>query len=129
MAIRGRTGEPVWASQLRTPGGAGTLATAGGLVFFGDAEGNFRAYDAEQGRELWSYQTGSGIRAAPIAYMLGGRQYIAIASGMAGAVGGYTGAGAPWMRNFRSGATLYVFSLFEPGLPRQFHGGAESPKP
>lgn len=128
MAIRGSTGEPAWESRLRTPGGAGTLATAGGIVFFGDAEGNFSAWDAERGKELWSYQTGSGIRAAPITYELGGRQYVAIATGMAGAVGGYTGAGAPWMRNYRSGATLYVFALFEPGLGRQFHGGAVSPK-
>jgi hypothetical protein len=53
-----------------------------------------------------------------------GVQYIAIASGMAGAVGGYTGAGAPWMKNFRSGDTMYVFALFDANRSRQFHGGA-----
>jgi len=100
------------------------LATAGGLVFAGDPEGNFSAYDANDGRVLWSYQTGSGIRAAPISYRLDGRQYIAILSGMGGAVGGFTGAGAPWMKNYRSGDTLYVFALFEPGASKRYHAGA-----
>jgi alcohol dehydrogenase (cytochrome c) len=104
--------------------GGGMLATAGDLVFTGDAEGNFTAYDAENGRLLWSYQTGSGMRAEPIAYRLDGRQYIAISSGMGGAVGGYTGAGAPWLKNYRGGNTFYVFALFEPGASTAFHAGA-----
>jgi alcohol dehydrogenase (cytochrome c) len=124
MAIRVDTGEPAWEVKLRTPAGAGILATAGGLVFTGDAEGNLLAYDAATGEELWSFQTGSGIRAAPVAFRLDGVDYIAIASGMGGAVGGYTGPGAPWMRNHRSGGALHVFRLFEPGASRQFHGGA-----
>jgi alcohol dehydrogenase (cytochrome c) len=97
MAIQVDTGEPAWEVKLRTPAGGGTLATAGGLVFTGDAEGNLLAYDAKTGENLWAYQTGSGIRAAPITYRLDGIQYVAVASGMGGAVGGYTGPGAPWM--------------------------------
>ena len=124
MAIQPDTGERVWEVKTRTPMGGGMLGTAGGLVFTGDAEGNFTAYDEDSGRILWSYQTGSGMRGAPISYRLDGKQYIAIASGMGGAVGGYTGAGAPWMKNYRSGDTLYVFSLFEPGASTSFHGGA-----
>ena len=104
--------------------GAGMLVTAGNLLFTGDAEGSFQAFDAETGSALWSYQTGSGMRGAPIAFRLDGKEYVAIASGMGGAVGGYTGAGAPWMRNYRSGGTLYVFRLFEPGGSSAFHGGA-----
>lgn len=113
MAIRADTGERAWEQRMRTPMGSGMLATAGQLVFTGDAEGHLLAYDAETGEKLWSYQTGSGIRAAPVSFRLDGKQYIAIASGMSGAVGGFTGAGAPWMRNYRSGGTLYVFALFE----------------
>ncbi len=113
MALRAATGEKVWEVRTRTPLGGGVLSTAGGLVFTGDAEGNFAAHDASDGRVLWSFQTGSGLRAAPISFQLDGRQYIAIASGMAGAVRGYTGAGAPWMKDFRSGDTLYVFALHE----------------
>jgi alcohol dehydrogenase (cytochrome c) len=125
MAIGVDTGERVWEMPLRTPNGAGMLVTAGGLVFTGDAEGNFRALEASNGAELWAYQTGSGIRAAPISYRLDGVQYVAIASGMSGAVRGFTGAGAPWMANWRSGGTLYVFRLFEEGASTAFHGGAK----
>ncbi|MCC6591451.1 MAG: PQQ-dependent dehydrogenase, methanol/ethanol family [Bryobacterales bacterium] len=114
MAIRVDTGEPAWEQRTRTPMGSGMLTTAGKLVFTGDAEGNFIAHDAENGTKLWSYQTGSGIRAAPVSFRINGRQYIAIASGMSGAVRGFTGAGAPWMRDYRSGGTLFVFALFEP---------------
>lgn len=103
--------------------GAGTLATAGGLLFTGDAEGNFLAYDAGGGELLWSFQTGSGIRAAAVTYQLDGVQYVAIPAGMGGAVGGYTGAGAPWMKNYRTGDTMFVFALFEAGRSNQFHGG------
>lgn len=124
MAVRADTGETAWEVRTRTPMAAGMLATAGGLLFTGDAEGNFLAYDAETGRQLWSWQTGSGIRAAPVSFLVDGKQYVAIASGMAGAVGGYTGAGAPWMRNYRSGDTLFVFALFEPGASSRYHGGA-----
>jgi alcohol dehydrogenase (cytochrome c) len=124
MAIRAATGDMAWEVKTRTPMAGGTLATAGGLVFSSDPEGNFTAHDAETGAQLWSYQTGSGIRGAPVAFRLEGRQYIAIASGMSGAVGGFTGAGAPWMRNYRSGGTLFVFALFEPGGSQAFHGGA-----
>jgi alcohol dehydrogenase (cytochrome c) len=125
MAIRVDTGEPAWEVKLHTPAGGGMLVTAGGLVFSGDGEGNLLAYDAETGEELWAFQTGSGIRAAPVTYRLDGVQYIAIASGMGGAVGGYTGTGAPWMRDARGGGALVVFRLFEAGASRQFHGGAK----
>jgi alcohol dehydrogenase (cytochrome c) len=124
IAIQPDTGEVAWQVKTRTPMGGGMLATAGGLVFTGDAEGNLASYDAENGRILWSYQTGSGVRAAPITYRLGGKQYLAVASGMGGAVGGYTGAGAPWMKNYRSGSTLYIFGIFQPGASNRFHGGA-----
>ncbi|MCZ2146862.1 MAG: PQQ-dependent dehydrogenase, methanol/ethanol family [Bryobacterales bacterium] len=126
MAIRADTGEPAWEVKTRTPMATGMLATAGNLLFTGNAEGSFQAFDAEKGALLWSYQTGSGMRGAPIAFRMDGRQYVAIASGMAGAIGGYTGAGAPWMRNYRPGGTLFVFHLFEPGASTRFHGGAES---
>ncbi|MFN7997580.1 MAG: PQQ-binding-like beta-propeller repeat protein [Bryobacteraceae bacterium] len=124
IALRVDTGEAAWEVKTRTPMGGGTLATAGGVVFAGDPEGNFAAYGTEDGKRLWSYQTGSGIRGAPIAYRLDGKEYIAVAAGMAGAVGGFTGAGAPWMRDYRSGGTLFVFSLFEPGASEAFHGGS-----
>jgi alcohol dehydrogenase (cytochrome c) len=124
MAIHVTTGERAWEVKTRTPMAGGMLATAGGLVFTGDPEGNFMAYAAETGSLLWSFQTGSGIRASPISYRMDGRQYLAVLSGLGGAVGGFTGAGAPWMRNYRTGDSLYVFGLFEPGGSMPYHGGA-----
>ena len=117
MAIQPNTGEVVWEVKTRSPIGGGMLSTAGGLVFTGDAEGSFAAYDATTGRVLWSYQTGSGIRAEPITYRLDGKQYIAGPSGMGGAVGGYTGAGAPWLKNYRGGDTLTCLRCSSRALP------------
>src|SRR5260370_23601774 len=109
MAIQANRGEVAWEIKTRSPMGGGMLATGGNLVFTGDAEGNFTAYDAANGRLLWSYQTGSGMRAEPITYRLDGPPYIAIPSGMGDAVGGYTSAWAPWFKNYRGGYTLSEF--------------------
>lgn len=124
IAIDPASGDIKWSVKTRSPMSASMLTTAGGLVFTGDAEGNVIAYDARNGKVLWSYQTGSGIRSGPIAFSVDGVEYIAVASGLGGAVGGYTGPGAPWLRNYRGGGTLYVFRLFEPNASMQFHGGA-----
>ena len=57
---------------------AGVLCTGGGLVFTGDAEGFFTAYEAQTGKVLWTFQCGSGHHSGPITYSLDGRQYIAV---------------------------------------------------
>ena len=59
------------------------MATAGGLVFAGTNEGNFFALDAFTGESLWDFQTGAPIRANPISFGIGNKQYIAIAAGNA----------------------------------------------
>ncbi len=63
----------------------GTLATAGDLVFQGNADGQFVAYDATDGRRLWSYETQNGITAPPISYRINGEQYVAVMVGFGGA--------------------------------------------
>jgi alcohol dehydrogenase (cytochrome c) len=60
---------------------AGVLSTATGLVFGGDMDGNMMAFDAAAGKNLWHFQTGSSIWAAPITYMLDGRQWVVLPSG------------------------------------------------
>ena len=58
------------------------MCTASGLVFAGDNEGNFMAFESATGRELWHYQTGAPIwGAAAMTYMLDGRQQVLIPSG------------------------------------------------
>jgi PQQ-dependent dehydrogenase (methanol/ethanol family) len=64
---------------------AGVLATAGGLVFQGAAEGEFSAYGAGDGRKLWTYRTDNGVIAAPSTYEIDGEQYVALMVGYGGA--------------------------------------------
>ncbi|MDH5345060.1 MAG: c-type cytochrome, partial [Gammaproteobacteria bacterium] len=79
--------EAAWTVPQRHPWNAGTLATAGNLVFQGRYDGMFVAYDASTGDETWAYDLGLGISAPPITYRLNGRQYIAL---LVGYGGGYT---------------------------------------
>ena len=59
----------------------GTLATSGGLVFFGDDAESFEAIEAKTGRVLWHFHTGQVFRASPMTYAVAGVQYVAIAAG------------------------------------------------
>jgi glucose dehydrogenase len=64
------------------PGNGGTIATAGGLVFVGATDdARFRAFDAKTGKELWKFNCGAGVNAPAVSYMVGGKQYIAVAAG------------------------------------------------
>ena len=62
---------------------AGTVSTAGGVIFFGDDDGHLVAVDAKDGKHLWHYQMGEGLTASPITYAVDGKQYVAIASASA----------------------------------------------
>ncbi len=73
-----------WKVHLDTLWNGGTLATAGGLVFQGTADGYFSAYDASNGVRLWRFNAGLGIIAAPISYSAGSRQYISLLVGYGG---------------------------------------------
>jgi alcohol dehydrogenase (cytochrome c) len=76
------TGELSWEFRYPLPNMSGVMSTAAGLVFAGDQEGNFIAFDSATGRDLWHYQTGTSIwGAAAMTYMLEGRQYVLIPSG------------------------------------------------
>src|ERR1700733_2707345 len=59
----------------------GTMATAGGLVFFGEDAGSFEAADARSGKPLWHFNTGQDMSASPMSYAVAGKQYVAIAAG------------------------------------------------
>jgi alcohol dehydrogenase (cytochrome c) len=80
-AIDPKTGKLEWFFETVTSPTGGMLATAGGLVFAGDAEGYLIALDGRTGKVLWRFQTGGTIIAPPISYALNGRQYIAVAAG------------------------------------------------
>jgi alcohol dehydrogenase (cytochrome c) len=81
-AIDPTTVERKWEFKYPTPTMAGVMSTASGLVFAGDDEGNFMAFDARTGKNLWFYPTGSAIwGAAAMTFMLDGRQHVLIGSG------------------------------------------------
>ena len=80
-AIDPLTGKLQWEFRYPTPSMAGVLSTASGIVFSGDSEGNFIAFDARTGKVLWHMQTGAAIVAAPTTFMLNGRQFVLIPSG------------------------------------------------
>jgi len=81
-ALDPKTGEMKWEHRFPTSSLAGVMSTASGLVFAGDNEGFFNAFEGKNGKKLWSYRTGSPIwGAAGNSYMLDGRQHVLIESG------------------------------------------------
>jgi quinohemoprotein ethanol dehydrogenase len=76
-----------WHVALPVVESGGTLATAGNLVFLGRSDGILSAYRATDGKELWSFQAGTGIMAPPITYSIGGVQYLTVMVGWGGAAG------------------------------------------
>jgi alcohol dehydrogenase (cytochrome c) len=82
-AIDPATGDIKWKFEHTSPTWSGVLSTAGGLVFTGDAEGNFIALDAAVGKPFWHFQMGGAVYAAPIAFAVDGKEYVAIAAGSA----------------------------------------------
>ena len=98
-AVNLDTGKVAWKFDTDEPLIGGVLATAGDLVFNGEGNGLFRAFDAATGKMLWQYQAGAGVNAPAVSYMVGGKQYIAVA------------AGGNTQLDFKRGNSVVVFSL------------------
>jgi quinohemoprotein ethanol dehydrogenase len=73
-----------WVATVPLSVNGGVLATAGNLVFFGDASGDFSAYAADSGQRIWSVKTGSAIQSVPVSYVVNGEQYVLIPIGLGG---------------------------------------------
>jgi alcohol dehydrogenase (cytochrome c) len=81
-AIDPTTGERRWEFEYISPSTSGLLSTASGVIFSGDAEGNFLAIDARNGKFLWRYQMGSALHGtSALTYMLDGRQHVLVPAG------------------------------------------------
>src|SRR2546429_1170113 len=89
IAWDGKTGKIVWSNKEQFSVWSGALATAGGVVFYGTLEGYLKAVDAKTGKELYKFKTPSGIIGNVTTYEQGGKQYVAVLSG----VGGWAGIG------------------------------------
>jgi alcohol dehydrogenase (cytochrome c) len=92
-------GKLLWQTRTEHILVGGVMATAGGLVFTGEGSGGFSAFDAENGKRLWKFDTGAGVNAPPITYEVDGVQYVAVA------VGGHS------MFGFPLGDSLIAFTL------------------
>jgi alcohol dehydrogenase (cytochrome c) len=102
----------VWFNKEDLPFTGGMMSTAGNLLFHGDIKGWFKALDAKTGKELWKFNTGSGISAAPMTYTLDGKQYVAVVSGRTQSIPAFFGAlGEKMVAASPEGGTLYVFTL------------------
>ncbi len=98
----------VWEVQQPNYWQAGTMSTAGNLVFQGRNDGKFLAYDARTGKELWSVDVGSGISAPTITYSVDGKQYVSL-------LGGWGGAGV----SLGGGSSMAQFGWGYKGQTRQ----------
>ncbi len=122
------TGKTEWEIPDQYPNWGGTLTTAGGLVFYGSLGGDFRAVDRNTGKVLWSRKLGSGIIGNPIAWSVGGKEYISVWSGIGGWIGLPVTAGldlgdkfgaigatamtkAAGLNHIPQGGTLYTFTI------------------
>ncbi|MBI3150261.1 MAG: PQQ-dependent methanol/ethanol family dehydrogenase [Betaproteobacteria bacterium] len=105
------SGKIAWEIKNYAPLWGGALATGGGLVFYGTPEGHLKAVDAKSGKELWQFQTGSGVVAPPITWDQDGEQYLAVVSGWGGAVPLWGGDVAKRVNFLEQGGSVWVFKL------------------
>ncbi len=98
-AVDYNTGKIRWKVKTEQPMIGGVLATAGGLLFTGEGNGYFKAYDAETGSVLWKFQAGAGVNAPPASYTVEGKQYIVVA------------AGGNTQLNYKRGNNILAFTL------------------
>jgi PQQ-dependent dehydrogenase (methanol/ethanol family) len=89
IAWDGKTGKIAWSDKEQFSVWSGALSTAGGIVFYGTLEGYLKAVDAKTGKELYKFKTASGIIGNVMTYDHGGKQFVAVLSG----VGGWAGIG------------------------------------
>jgi glucose dehydrogenase len=80
-ALDARTNKIVWRKNWSTMCASGSFTTAGGLVFTGQADGTYLAYNAKNGKQLWSKKLASGANAPGITYTVDGKQYVAVFAG------------------------------------------------
>jgi alcohol dehydrogenase (cytochrome c) len=111
VAIDVGTGKIAKKHHTKYPQLGGLLATAGGLVFSGYAEGTLVALDANTLEELYRFETGSAINAPPMTYMVDGKQYVAIEVGLGGGWPQWFVGATPELKAQVPSNVLYVFSL------------------
>jgi len=105
-----RTMEELWSREQRAVFLTSAVTTAGGLVFVGDVDRYFRAFDVRTGAVLWETRLGQAAQGFPISYAAGGKQYIAVPTGL-GLFRILTASVSPEIYSPENGNALYVFAL------------------
>lgn len=101
-----------WSIEQRAPFLTAALSTAGGLLFIGDLDRNFRALDVRTGAVLWKTRLGTSAQGFPVSFAIRGKQYIAVTTGLGGgSPRNVPIAIAPDIHHPSNGNALYVFSL------------------
>jgi len=107
-AISVETGKTLWKYEQRA-GVFSLVSTGGGLIFGGDANGRFRAFDERTGKVLWETNLGAPVSGYPITFSVDGKQYVSVATGPSG-VANATLRVTPELHPSTSGQ-VYVFAL------------------
>ena len=110
-AIRLADQTTVWSTRGRAPQTSAVLPTGGGLVFAGDLNRYFKAFDETTGNVLWQVRTSNAVNSFPISYSVNGKQYIAVATGSGSGLLRSLGTLTPEIKNPDGGSTLWVFAL------------------
>ena len=101
----------VWTHRQRIPLASSTLATAGGLLFAGDVDRYFTAYDQSNGKVLWRTRLNAAAESSPVTYAVNGRQYVAVVTGSGSPFGAASRAFVPEVGAPAAGVTVVVLEL------------------